>query len=584
MEKITIAQALNNIKYNKYVMPLFQRGFVWNMPQIEKLWDSILRGYPISNFLLWRIGDFNSSEDTNFCFFRNQVKFNNAKQPKVADFRVGTVSFENTDIAVLDGQQRFTALYLSLMGDVEILAKGAHSTSNGSVCSLVIELNKNKIETTDEEIISEENGKIKKDTYYMQYGISFTRKQSTLSRTQFEIKKLMSPEFQDEEYRKTEFDKIVEMVPNDSKEYARDTLNKLYAKIFVEPLIVCTTLENMHEDAALEVFVRFNSGGTRLSKSDISMSILASYWPNAQTRFREVLQGDYANFGPDFIIRTALMLYSNVLKSNISREMAVRLRDEWEHFKTALDKLKTLLNSFDINVNRFASGWNVLLPIIYVIYYNPDYEQNATGIKTYLFRAILFTYFQSGTTSKLSTLKNKLNEYDRVFETRWMDNDGDVRALAVTDAKIDDILNSQKKDRVAGEALFLLNRDWIKQINYDLDHLHPRTRFDELPPAGHEAEWSTWRQNRDKLPNLWPLKSSINRGDKSAMPLIDFYNSLLSEEEKVLFKEHAMLPTEFEEHVKVSDNVLLDFNHFGEFYDARKEVLKEKLRDLLNGK
>jgi uncharacterized protein with ParB-like and HNH nuclease domain len=28
-------------------MPAFQRQFVWNMKQIEKLWDSILLNYPI---------------------------------------------------------------------------------------------------------------------------------------------------------------------------------------------------------------------------------------------------------------------------------------------------------------------------------------------------------------------------------------------------------------------------------------------------------------------------------------------------------------------------------------------------------
>ena len=39
---ITIYEALQNIKDGKYVMPAFQRQFVWSMEQIEKLWDSIL--------------------------------------------------------------------------------------------------------------------------------------------------------------------------------------------------------------------------------------------------------------------------------------------------------------------------------------------------------------------------------------------------------------------------------------------------------------------------------------------------------------------------------------------------------------
>lgn len=50
---ITIYEALQNIKDGKYVMPAFQRQYVWSMEQIEKLWDSILLDYPIATFLFW---------------------------------------------------------------------------------------------------------------------------------------------------------------------------------------------------------------------------------------------------------------------------------------------------------------------------------------------------------------------------------------------------------------------------------------------------------------------------------------------------------------------------------------------------
>ena len=39
---ISIYEALENIKNGKYVMPAFQRQYVWSMEQVEKLWDSIL--------------------------------------------------------------------------------------------------------------------------------------------------------------------------------------------------------------------------------------------------------------------------------------------------------------------------------------------------------------------------------------------------------------------------------------------------------------------------------------------------------------------------------------------------------------
>ena len=60
---ITIQKAINEIKSNKYVLPAIQREFVWKAEQIENLFDSLTRGYPIGSFLFWkvtpdRIGDF----------------------------------------------------------------------------------------------------------------------------------------------------------------------------------------------------------------------------------------------------------------------------------------------------------------------------------------------------------------------------------------------------------------------------------------------------------------------------------------------------------------------------------------------
>ena len=61
-------------------LPDLQRGFVWKPKQIEDLWDSILRGYPIGSFLL---------------------------------------SKEKNKFSLLDGQQRATAIFLGLYNPFE---------------------------------------------------------------------------------------------------------------------------------------------------------------------------------------------------------------------------------------------------------------------------------------------------------------------------------------------------------------------------------------------------------------------------------------------------------------------------------
>lgn len=554
---ITIYEALQNIKNGKYVMPAFQRQYVWSMEQIEKLWDSILLDYPIATFLFWHVNDDNVSWDTYFCNFLSDVTFDSRKQADSVNYELTGINVSMTDTAVLDGQQRLTSLYLSLLGDAYIRQKHARKKNNGGlVTKLLIELNKSKLDVDEEEYNSKK------------YDIKFSEKVGRLSPTQFEIKNILDVKFQDETTRDKAIEEAIANVPADSKDYARGILQKLYYKIFVEKLVRYTEIHDMNQDDALEMFVRFNSGGKALKKSEITMSILEAYWPSAKTEFGKLMVDSYAGFGSDFIIRSALMLYGDVVKSNISKQIAEELKNNWSDFKKALKNLEAVLKDMKIEVSRFSSSWNVLLPILYFIYYNAEYKNNTEGIRSYLMRAILFTYFQSGTTGKLQQMKSNINSYDYEITTDQLDQITDLR---VTDGKIEDILNAEKGSRVAGDALYYLSRDWTnKNFKYEQDHLHPFDRFDGSKPVSVSMEdWRRWRGNRNRLPNLQLLEGRSN-GSKNDMRLIDYYNDM-NDEQKAEFCKQAIIP----------DGVSLELEHFDEFYEKRKAVLMDRIRALL---
>lgn len=52
---LTIKEAIENIENNKFLLPSIQREFVWEHTKIEWLFDSLMRNYPISSFLLWQV-------------------------------------------------------------------------------------------------------------------------------------------------------------------------------------------------------------------------------------------------------------------------------------------------------------------------------------------------------------------------------------------------------------------------------------------------------------------------------------------------------------------------------------------------
>lgn len=555
-ESITIYEALKNIEQGKYVMPAFQRQYVWSMEQIEKLWDSILLDYPISTFLFWHVDNSNILHDTYFCSFLSDVTFDSRKQSDSPNYDLTSIDTYYTDTAILDGQQRFTSLYLSLMGQAGIRKKYARKNAEKTLSELLIELNKNKVETNEEEYNSKK------------FDVKFTDKIGRISPTQFKMRDILKEEFQNKESREAEIEKNISNVPLDSKEYARNILTKLCSKIYEEKLIRYTEIYEMNQDDALEMFVRFNSGGRPLRKSEITMSILEAYWPSAREQFGKTLVRSYENFGTDFIIRTALMLYGDVIKSNITREIAESLKNDWNKFKQTLVDLEEFLNEMKLDVTRYSSGWNVLLPIIYYIYYTQEYKENKKAIKAYLIRAIVFTYFQSGTTAKLQQMKTNINEFNYEITMEMLDQ---MNELRVTDGKIEDILNEEKGSRVAGEVLYYLGLDWTnKHFKYELDHLHPFARFDtNKPPQVTIEKWKLWRGMRNRLPNLHLLEGRSN-ASKSDMRLIDYYNDM-NEVQKQAFMEQATIPKD----------VSLDFEDFDVFYEKRKEVLSNHIRALL---
>lgn len=557
---ISIYEAVNNIKEGKYVMPAFQRQFVWSMEKIEKLWDSILQGYPISAFLYWHINEDNVSWDTLFCDFMKDIRFDSFKKSDNINYELRTVDLELTDTAILDGQQRLTSLYITLFGNTGIRQKHQRKSNTTQVLTkLLLELNKEKIDVQDE-------FNIKK------YDIRFTDKVGKIEPTQFEIKNILKEEFKNPETRAEAIERTIKFVPSDSKEYAKNLLDLLCKKVYEEKLIRYTEIFDMNQDDALEMFVRFNSGGVPLRKADITMSILEAYWPSSKTEFGRFLVGDFAGFDTDFIIRTAHMIYGDVVKSNISKQVANDLKNNWTDFRKAFRNTAKILKDNNVYITRFSNSWNVLVPIIFCVYYHPDdFDNYSEGIMAYLVRAILFSFFRSGTTAKLQTMKNNIISYDYELTIEMLDN---MNELRVSDAKIEELVNLEKGSRLAGELLYFISKDWIKQgvdaPKYEQDHLHPYDRFSQTQPSGIKiTDWVEWKKLANRIPNLHYLVGRPN-ASKSSMSLLDYYNDMTDDQQKEFYK-NSLIP----------ENVSLDIASFNTFYSKRKEILVDKIKGLL---
>ena len=106
----TVKEAIKNIRSRKYVLPSIQRELVWKPDKIKRLFDSLMRDYPISSFLFWQLDRSKIEEFTFYEFIKDYHERDNKHNKKTVDFGEGEI------YGILDGQQRLTSLYIGLSG------------------------------------------------------------------------------------------------------------------------------------------------------------------------------------------------------------------------------------------------------------------------------------------------------------------------------------------------------------------------------------------------------------------------------------------------------------------------------------
>ncbi len=101
-EDLKVEEFVDRLRTDKFLIPTFQRDFVWEPENIIKLWDSIFRFYPIGSILYWETDS----------YLHTHRKLGGFVFPHDED----TVrKFKEWDY-ILDGQQRATSLLVSMLG------------------------------------------------------------------------------------------------------------------------------------------------------------------------------------------------------------------------------------------------------------------------------------------------------------------------------------------------------------------------------------------------------------------------------------------------------------------------------------
>lgn len=550
-QKVTIRKVvgyLNNPDEDGgFWLPNIQRPFVWGEEQICRLFDSILREYPISTLLVWK---------TTSGIRRRKFIDNWSNTLKLSTFYVP----EDTrrKCLVLDGQQRLQSLYIGLCGSFG--GKELYFNVLSGSAALPDDI---------------------------KYHFGF-RPASASAFPWVKFKDLIFTSRKKRELVKDMAAAAGRAFTPGELDAIENNLDLVDRTFKMDESITYQELDSIDnpdlytEDDVVEVFIRANSGGTKLEKSDLLFSLLNATWDVADNQMEGLLEELNRHgfaFDRDFVLKTCLVLLDQGAQYEVSkfRKPGVReaIEQQWGELSNSIRAVVDFMRSKTyIQCDKALPSYLALIPLIYVKHHFPVAWAAAANIETYLVRSLLAGAFSGQSDRLLDALVKRFKElggFDADEGFHVIRSQG--RSLEITPERFFDMGYGSK-------TLHLILNLWYPAFThvpaYDnnlpqVDHVFPQSRLKAIKQVSPETGRPVMRYRddaRDQLANCMLLTRAENgAGGKGDTAPADWFSGKPEE-----YLDLHLIP---------NDPNLWQMDRYDDFIEARKKLIQDRFGWLL---
>jgi len=528
-------------------LPNIQRAFVWSEDQICRLFDSIMREYPISTLLIWK---------TRSKIRHRRFIDNYRKDLRLKDFYV--TEHDKKKCLVLDGQQRLQSLFIGLRGGYE----GRE---------LYLDILSGEVAAPDD----------------VRFRFAFLDSEEA-EFPWVKFKKLVFGPANSMVVAKALIKQADGITPEDEEKLSNHVA-QVFKTFHSDDGISYQELDSIEneelytEDDVVEVFIRANSGGTKLGKSDLLFSLLNSSWDRADEKMGDLI--DKLNrqgfaFTRDFVLKTCLTLLNQGARYEVLkfRKKGVRenIEKEWDNISKAIrDVLDFVQGKTFIRCDKAIPSYLVLIPMVYMRYRFSKGWKSAQGVDNYLLRSLLSGAFSGNPDQVIDDCVNKIKKL-KSFSANDMFGiiRSKGRSLEIT------------KDRLwkmgyGTDSIHLLFNLWYGDFNYkpayennfpQIDHIFPQSALKKVkmvnPATGKHNLSKYLKDARNQLANCMLLTQAENGagGKSDTLPEVWFDNK----------------PDDYlDMHLIPKDKQLWKLDRFEEFLIERQKLITDKFSFLL---
>jgi hypothetical protein len=547
-----IVRFLNNPdEEGGFWLPNIQRPFVWDEEQICRLFDSILREYPISTLLIWK---------TRSQILHRKFIENYRSGLKLSDFYVPRN--EKKKCLVLDGQQRLQSLFIGLCGSydgrelyLDILSGELAAPADIKYKFAFLDLSQASSPQHDEE-----------KSLWIKFKELVNSPTDPLSAAEEVIAKA-GRELSAEEKKK-----ISRHVGIVFKTFHSDD------GISYQELDSTENNDLYSEDDVVEVFIRANSGGTKLGKSDLLFSLLSSSWDQADKQMEELLEilnrRGFA-FNRDFVLKICLALLDQGAQYGVSKFRKEGIREDiernWDNIAKAIKDVHDFVEGKTfIRCDKALPSYLVLIPLVYTRYHFPDKWRVSKEVDNYLLRSLLTGSFSGNPDRLIDECINNIRNFktfgvDQIFEI--IRSQG--RSLELTEEKFWQI-------GYGSATIHLLFNLWYRDFHYtpayennmpQVDHIFPQSALKKVkvvnPETTKRYKMKYKESERNQLANCMLLTQKENgaRGKSDTLP-----ENWFADKDDDYLNMH-LIP---------KDKRLWKIERFEDFITERKNLIRQK--------
>ncbi len=544
----------------RYFLPDIQREYVWlkkaDEKKIEQLFDSILMGYPIGSFLFWKLqkediakSDEQDSDKLNFQLYQFITNYDERK-PHNEKIRIEQIKRDDLYI-VLDGQQRLTSLYIGLKGTRTLKKKRARSDNPNAYEEKRLYLN----------LKHQPNMDSPEDNY--QFEFHAKKPENDKEHWWFKVGDILELE--------SVWDYAQEHDLKGDRLKLLETLNKAFHD---KQLISFFEETEKNLNKVLNIFIRVNSGGVKLSYSDLLMSILtASFSSDIREKMNELVDAlkdkGFPNVGQDQVLKTCLLLIGKdtifELK-NFNKKNIKEIEENWEKITESIYNATELLKNF--GYAGYLGSAYILSSLAYFYFLNSKMDKNdeQQALK-FVRNAQITSYFTPSTDTKLNNIANSMKDVKTFESFNHNLAKHQTCPLKITNDAIEEMMCSSSHALVFPILQILYPNLNYKTTTFHIDHIYPKSKFKKE----NKKLDKDFYECGNHLYNLQLLEGAENQAKKDKDPEV-----WLKEEYK---DERAI--EEYKKRNYIDPTLKLEWENIKEFRETREKAIIKTLKEVL---